>query len=194
MLRSVAKSASVLLLQEVHGSSQEVRRLLHPLAADFHILLSVGKDRNTGGLATLVRKTAAPRFEDISNHIIMAGRVMITHISYRGNNSYYWNIHNYGIDAETRTTILSRLSNGIRISKAYPMNHTVWVGGDLNFLAPGDIKYSLLDPGRARDRHESRDDLRAPRQWTAVLSEMVEIQSLQPTHFCGANLLHALPS
>ena len=79
-LRGLLRVADIVAVQEAHGTREEALAALLPEASAWHIVVSPGPDRNTGGLLTFFRKTllsAVPHLETaLVPEVLEPGRVV----------------------------------------------------------------------------------------------------------------------
>ena len=75
-LLKTMKNATIISIQEAHGSKQEVDKLLFFASRNFHVVHAGGPDRSTGGLVTLVSETFAENIRDLHVRILVPGRVL----------------------------------------------------------------------------------------------------------------------
>ena len=69
------------------------------------------------------------------------------------------------------------------MAHADPKKHVVWIGGDCNVLAPGEMPLSLASPMRARDVHSATIAPRPQSIWRGSLKLFVELHQNVPTRF-----------
>eukprot|EP00959_Pyramimonas_sp_CCMP1952_P172373 3601816-Pyramimonas_sp.AAC.1 len=92
-----------------------------------------------------------------------------------------YNVHNFGLDADTCNPILARIAAEVDVAEANPTRSTIMVLSDLNFhekavmyLATPEIDKGLLAEPRSREHG---------RDWAHALGCMVELDPEEPTHF-----------
>ena len=93
-LRSVPKATDICLLQETHGSMQELGRIFNCLQGEWSWFFNPGASRSAGGTAVLIRKRAAPGAAGCTTEVIILGRVSRTLWSKDNKANVIWNLHN----------------------------------------------------------------------------------------------------
>ena len=140
VLSNLAQQSTVLLLQEVHGTASDVKAFLTYFRREWHILPSLGRDRGTGGLLTLIRKRAFPVNTAITFQHPMPGRACRVSLRSNSTEAIFWNVHNYGLSKPQVTSVGNMISTDTELAKSDPSCVTLFTGGDWNFLAPGDVQ------------------------------------------------------
>ena len=69
-------NATLVALQEVHGSDAEIRAALARFRSHWYIDVSAGPDRATGGVVIMVRRSALWPDATVANCVVVAGRVL----------------------------------------------------------------------------------------------------------------------
>ena len=187
-----AGSFSVLALQEVHGSPEKHRRLLHSILKDFHMFSSFapaadesGLRQDQGGVITLIPKAPGePRHRFVRTEII-PGRVLRVTTKIGEFDWTHWNIHNFGLTAAQVRAVADHLRRDAREASRSPTSRFVVVCGDFNFLAPGEHHRALSKPD-ARDRREHPAASAGRPAWQRALDSYIEIKQPFDTHFHSA--------
>ena len=185
------KSAHVTSFQEMHGDEHEMQSCLLAFQCSHHLVLNPHAQRGTGGTAVLISFSLVPQDAamDIVNDVIVPGRIQRTVISRRDGTStlVVFNIHNYGLSnreiERARDIINSDRAKSIRS----PREFFVFVNGDFNFMAEGELPVNraaetLAAVAGGQQRYSSLD----PAPWNPVLSRLLELASDLPTHYCAA--------
>ena len=98
-LRNLTNHHSVLLLQEVHGSTEEIKMFLAEYKRHWHILLNPGPDRGTGAVVTLIKKALFSADALTSTESYAPGRILRTQVhsvlAGRRYSAIVWNVHNF---------------------------------------------------------------------------------------------------
>ena len=187
-LRKLAKGASIVCLQEVHGTFEEIVMLLHMESVHYHIFHTMGKDRSTGGNLTLISKSFF-----INAHIhheeLIQGRVQRTCITSKplsGSESRLWvyNVHNFGLSTSELNRVTHRIASDKRQVSNAPLTNAMVLVWDWNFHAAGESHKSLSRPCLELNAGDAVANYQLHRQrWLEVLSDLIEIAQLEPTHF-----------
>ena len=174
-----SKGSNFVFIQESHGSSLEVTRVLRRTARDFHMFHSCTGHRSTGGVITLVAKSSVPCADDIAFHPIIPGRVTRCVLARGEFKHVLWNIHNEKLMPAQMACLIRQLSDDLRDAQYEPLRHVVTVAGDFNFLSQGESPFSLDEP------HVPGQVRRATCQLAKSLSQMTELHQQLPTHYCA---------
>ena len=181
-LRSVLKATDICLLQETHGSMQELGRIFNCLRNEWSWFLNPGASRSAGGTAVLIRKRAAPGADGCTTEVIIPGRVSRTRWNKDNKTNVIWNLHNFGLSPAEKQDINRRLDTDRRAAQADPNNNALWVAGDFNFPPQDAEEFSLRLPTAAGQNHRRRQSAEEG-AWPA-LCELTELALGAPTHFC----------
>ena len=189
VLERILRSATAVLLQEVHGTEEEAGLAFFPFAAEWHIVLNLGTDRNTGGTAVFLRKADLKNDCAIQNHNVVKGRVQRTELRADDETLILWNVHNEKLTAIQTNKAARMLRQDVIDTDRDPVRHSVWCAGDWNFLAPGESQMSIASPVSCTSAADVGSTCSRYQQlWQAVLDLMVEFQQVAPTHFSPASL------
>ena len=184
VLESLMSRATVVSLQETHGTLQDLRSCLHRLRGEWHVFHSGGVDRTAGGVATLVRKEVAPLLADVSVCARVPGRVLRIRIRRGDRSCCLWNVHNYGLTPVQAAATAAEIGVDCDRARGNPLSHVSWVVGDWNFHAPGEARRKIARPLEPVDLTVLPPQLCFhQRTFQSVLGSLVEIQSTAPTHF-----------
>ena len=149
-LDKVSRNATIIALQEVHGTLEEMKKLFYRDSQDFHIIYSPSTSRAVGGVVTMIRKSIAPSLAAIQESSPIPGRVQrIVFKNDTGQQNIVYNVHNYGLTKVQAKLIASEMEKDIADAHGDPMNHTMWILGDWNFVAPGEVLLSHARPVQA---------------------------------------------
>ena len=91
-------------------------------------------------------------------------------------------LHNFGIADSQMNVMSAMLAVDIAAARADPLNFTLFVGGDMNFLAPGDAPQSLKSPCSTAapmcptQGHQQRE-------WQSLLGKPTELEQPELTHY-----------
>ena len=99
-LTEIVKGAKIVLLQEVHGTAQEIKRLLHRFRNVFYVLCNFDKDRNAGGIFTMVEKEWAGSLLNVTHTAVVFGRISRVEVELPRFSRVAYNVHNYGLDED----------------------------------------------------------------------------------------------
>ena len=135
----------MVLIQEAHGTIEEVQLELHSLNRTHLIFCSPGIDRATGGLITLIKKDIASAFS-LTYSTIVLGRLSRLEMTSEERTIAIYNLHSFGLDATTTATTIQTLKADTDRSRMQPENAFVLLAGDFNFLTRGDRRLSLERP------------------------------------------------
>ena len=181
---------TVALVQELHGSEEELTALLYTAACPIHVFVSEfpgvhdqGPSRSKGGLAFVVPAGTAPRssFELID---VLPGRIAALRFTTPSSSWTAWNVHNYEVSRSALSRLSSAVHEGLAAATADPRSHFVSLTGDLNFLAQGDTAHSLEAPEPAGLGFDAPPPPRPlQREWEALLDGLTEVHQPLPTHF-----------
>ena len=186
--------ASFIGLHEVPASSL-CRKHMVPLRAclwlspslprSFHIFASCCGSAAVGGLLTLVSNRRRRSCACISHSDIARGRVMRLELADSEARMVFWNIHNFGLGRLELGQLRTTMGSDLGAARDSPMQFSVVVAGDVNFLASGDTVFRPEAPLGAPAQVD-----RAARPGQAVLSalaaRMVDITGGVHTHYCSA--------
>ena len=125
MLRGLARHATCIVLQETHGTAQEVKKLLFPLSREFFFHHSIGPDRSTGGTIILIARTYVREESQISSEDVVSGRVTRSVITDGGPTVTVWNVHNYGLSNQHVSLIATRIKTSCVHG---PIRSSMWFG------------------------------------------------------------------
>ena len=186
LLRILMHKYDVLLLQETHNTQDVVEAWCRKYAPQFHAFVSTHAAPDTGGLVTLVRKSAGLNPQH-TTHNVVPGRVLglsitigphlrdpspapDTHLTHRLS---IWNIHNHDLPPDALPRLRPLLSLDLDLAAAAPNDNTVIIGGDFNFLPAGAMRVKIDTPQNATQLSElppSMAQERARNAWEPIFS------------------------
>ena len=148
----------------------------------FDISCSPGVDRAMAGVITLIeKKFVGNGMTEAEN--LATGRVLRTTALTDGRETIIYNVHNYGLNAGQVDLITSRIKRDQERARLDPLNISVWVLGDFNFLPPGCFALSVRSPLSASSVGAAPANAQDAARWTGALERMVELQQMDPTHY-----------
>ena len=150
LLRRASSDADVIFLQEVHGDVVLFENALGNILKRFWFTAAFHPNFDTGSVVTLVSRRLAPDSLSIRFAARSPGRILRTTIE--GDNGWLilWNIHNFDIPRDVLATCCTEMTDDAAATQLSPDTHMTFVGGDFNFLPPGDT-YKLLDDVASAD-------------------------------------------
>lgn len=131
--------ASVLHLQETHGSVNHVDKFLSLISRKFWIFGSF-LETPAGGLLSLVAKDLMPQKSDILYTPFAEGRLSRLALTNSGSGQIHWNLHNFGISVPQFSVAQAQINADLAWADADPNVRSVFFVGDFNFpLLPHQI-------------------------------------------------------
>jgi hypothetical protein len=183
-------NATLVALQEVHGSDAEIRAALARFRSHWYIEVSAGPDRATGGVVIMVRTSALRPDATVANCVVVAGRVLRVVIkSESGGTGYFWCVHNFGLNVPNMAIISNMMQKDIRDARTQPMTCSLVVAGDWNFLAPGETQSSLGAPKPQKINVDAIVPARSHQgAWQKILDALTELQQHGWTYYVPGNM------
>ena len=189
-LQKTSFNADIILIQEAHPDRYLINKFLLIFASRFHIWWTMCPKASSGGLITMARKDKIDADATLTyTGNIVPGRISSLTILLNGHSSTYWNIHNYGITHAQFKRARLHLQQDISQAALNPQFFSVWCIGDFN-REPADFpRTSVKDPTHQifpQSGHNCTANHGSA--WDDIFSQMIEVYSAQPTHYCGAGM------
>jgi hypothetical protein len=182
MLERLAQRSSIICLQEVHGTKEEMNKAFHLWHKDWDWYISAGTKRRTGGCVTFVRKGTFVNDATISPTAHVPGRALELHVVRNMESLAIWNVHNYDIPIDAVTAMVDKILLQKTAAQSQPLERAVFVTGDWNFRCRDDTQQSLIAPSGPRDRCDG-SVLPTQARWERALGTLVEYEQPDVTHF-----------
>eukprot|EP00972_Heterocapsa_arctica_P020087 2965561-Heterocapsa_arctica.AAC.1 len=114
-------------------------------------------------------------FEDceVSHDVFAQGRVHRLSIRRQHRTVIIWNIHNHDISRATLAVFSAELRDELAWAKRDPLVRTLIVGGDFNFVAPGE---GTLRSADRHDGHGAPQERPGQRDLQNLLGLMTDVQ------------------
>ena len=145
-----------------------------------HISYCSSDSRDTGGLVTLLAKKDYPTSTVFSSSPIIPGRALRTLIVFDDKQQIHYNIHNHNISSTELAFLSHHITNDINYSNLNPLNTSIILAGDFNFLSPGDFALPLSRPTAPSD---CQSNASPNTRWNLLLAPFTEIQPLEHSDF-----------
>ena len=146
---------------------------------------SQGPFSGAADVLTLIRKALCEKIGSISSHLLVPGRVQLVECSStdsHGNEDgslAVMNVHNDRLSAEQIDELCEKINLFAKKSRRLGPRFLFFVGGDWNFLAPGDLPVTTEHlPAPAPAEYSA-----ATRRLQKALANLTLITSEDPTHF-----------
>ena len=174
------RSSTVLALQEVHGTYEQMLLAFRELEPWFHVFLSSSGKADTGGVATLVSKKAVPDRHQINAESIIPGRSIMISIHKNNFRLRHLNVHNHNLTTAEIKKLETRIDEGVSLSRADPLSECTILHGDLNLS--GEDEPSIILNSNLTQRPKDHQ-LRQARVWHKILDKLLYIDTSAYTHF-----------
>ena len=145
-----------------------------------HISYCPSDSRDTGGLVSLLAKKDFPSSTVFSSFPIIPGRALRTLIMFDDRQQIHYNIHNHNISSTELATLFNHINNDINLTNLQPLNVSIILAGDFNFLSPGDFPLPL---SRSTAPSDFPSNASPHTKWNLLLAPFTEIQPLEHSHF-----------
>ena len=103
--------------------------------------------RGAGGVLTLLRKAAFPRDATFSSTTLVAGRFLKVVVERNHASMAIYNLHNNSIKSEDWFAAKTVVSADLARAAGFPLDFSVWLGGDFNFLSKNESPHSISGGG-----------------------------------------------
>ena len=132
-------------IQEVHGSLQRFRQAFSDIDFHFHILGSFGAP-DCGGLVTIWPKGSWCSNDLSTSDIGCPGRILRTILIFAGFTVIHYNLHLEALSVADLRRLATALDRDWSFTLVDRDHRFMYVCGDLNSLAAGSRRLSLIDP------------------------------------------------
>ena len=174
---------NVVMIQEMHGNTSEVKHVFRHLAASHWICVSEGADSATGGVTTFVQKAKFP------NHILekvfeLPGRalsVRISSISGPPSELVLINIHDESPAPQAKAKMEKHVRNVGKRVGPFANAWGAFIAGDFNFVRAGETRLELARP------LSCGEPSRGSAFWGRALQGFTEIDARQFTRYDAAS-------
>ena len=171
---------SVVGLQEVHGGESAISILFPELSRSTWVHSSAGPNQATGGVTTVLKRSAFASGATAKQRPLVPGRVLLSTVRAADVNVYFVNIHDHLLSASQRKHVIKVVGDLRCKAKADPCHHLLFIFGDVNALAeeesPIDIKTGFDKPVSAAER-------KGYELFQPLWSDLLELVCDAPTHF-----------
>lgn len=181
--KHVLQNAGVTGLQEIHGTDEDTKVLLHELALTHRIFQSHGDSVAAGGVASLWNLTSFPSSIefDVPKEIV-PGRVLRTAGKFHGKYLIHYNVHNHGLSAQQLKQLKKAIDEDILLYNANPTGVAIILSGDLNFVEDGS--YSRHLKGGSDNVFVDKAKHTAERKrWLPLLAKFACVEVRADTHY-----------
>jgi hypothetical protein len=171
-------------LQETHGNLEDFIAAFPDIACKFHVCAAEGPSPATGGVATQISKEWVKDARAFYHFVFAIGRASRVEVIDNDRKMVLWNIHNFDIPEIAMTAMTQAAHHDIDAAAQDPLRIGVFLGGDFNFLSPGERSFQ---PAAAAGTVDEDAAVRGPRpgqrQLAPVLAKLTDIASDLPTHY-----------
>ena len=201
-IKRLIRDHDITALQEVHGNRYELNASLGHLSSgsksypqgrivpssSYKTFSSFHPDAATGGVATIFHARTGTLCGEWTFSEVVPGRVLRVAHTIAHRTFIHWNVHNYGMLAESLTAVISLIQQDVDNALRSPDSMQVLLQGDMNFLAPGELQHSLSLPLAADDAAAMIPPIRPLQQlWDHLLSSLTDIAPDFDTHYTAAS-------
>jgi len=128
---------------------------------------------------------------DTSLHFdeVVPGRIASINISYNGQSSKYWNVHNFGLTPRDFDKAMTQIRHDLALASSDPQHNSLWLIGDFN-REPNDVprrnlKDPLLTTYPSVGANSSNNFAYG---WDALFNDLIEITNHEPTHYISESM------
>lgn len=148
-VQRLARDTDILLLQELHGEDGDEATLRQLLPAHI-VLASFGASAGVGGVAVAVARHVVQGMEVAMEHEVVPGRVLAVTFVGGGRSLTVVSLH---VDPRAAQSEKQHVIRLIREAVPRPGDGGVIIGGDFNWVAPGEHRTELpsMTPRAARE-------------------------------------------
>ena len=127
------------MFQETHGSPEALARLQQQHSNSHHMVFSASASDAAGGVALFISKDLVPQHACLEFDELVRGRVILGSVRHLQHELYILNVHNHRLSASEIAIVRTKVSHiKEHVSAAGPVTKLLIIGGDFNFLAPGE--------------------------------------------------------
>ena len=180
----ILQSSAIVVVQEVHGDWEKVRKDLHFVVRTHHVHFSAGDHKGTAGVLNLIKKSLIPEVTSVPKTELVKGRVLASVIEAGDKSTTVVNVHNERLTESQRRKVQKFVEAKKKLCLESPDRHSMWLAGDFNFAAAGDSTIHLLapEPKGAGDAI-LRTNHAGAKMWETTLAGLTEIQQKLQTHY-----------
>jgi hypothetical protein len=174
-VKRLAFGHDVVMLQEIHGTADRLRRFRNDFRATHLVRFSL-LSGGAGGVAILVKRSILPAsHEAVSWEVLEEGRVAVLRIDYDDGYAAFLDVHyqSWLREVATLKRIAAIITDAKRSGNARSL---AMLGGDFNFPAQGEAATRICLSGAAEPLIRNRwNNVSRQRKWKGILDQCVEL-------------------
>ena len=184
-LDNLARHSHIIHLQETHGAEEHFAVHCHYICKYFYLIASGCDSDNSGGVATLISKNWVTCKRGLQVVKVVPGRVLRTSISDGAKTLVTWNVHNFALTGTDQQAVETLLQADVEFALHSPDRFGIFLGGDLNFVADGEVTFRPNEISNDVAARDVADPLGRPGAafWRRNLRQLTEIATDTFSHY-----------